>query len=272
MKPFIKTLRLAILALLSISSAAAQISPKEASPADVVAGVSGSTYISPRRLSVVSLPSQVGNAGKTITTDGTTATWTKTLGGDFTFGGSTLAATVNPRAPRQGLVFNGTSGATVANVPAFGTGDFTVAAIVRPAQVGVAMYIHSASTGGPIMMLNANGTVRFESYNASFTNDTVGTLTAGKSYLLTYTRTGGNYCWYINGVQDSTGANTYNHTNAINDIGSYGGSSPFWQGALQVLIYNRAISAAEVTALFEQGVPSGADYNNARVGQHRAVL
>lgn len=70
-----------LLFVLAVSVALAQPTPvqvREATAAEVTAGTAGfGVYISPRRLSGAGsgLPSQTGNSGKFLTTDGATASW-----------------------------------------------------------------------------------------------------------------------------------------------------------------------------------------------------
>ena len=169
---------------------------------------------------------------------------------DVTFGtsGPSAKSSIAARAARQGLVSDGTAGATVASVPAFGTSDFTVAAWVNPVATGSTQYIFSGgSTAFGLRLLNG-GTIQTTKMGTADNTASSGTLTAGKSALVVYTRSGTTGTYYINGVSAGTTTD----------------SQDYWTGSiLTPIAENRALSAAEVLALYEAGVPSGGDYNNA---------
>ena len=185
---------------------------------------------------------------------------------DVTFGssGPSAKSSIAARASRQGLVFDGTAITNTANVPAFGSGDFTFAAWVNQPTLAAA-YLCS-STGGAddtFMYLTGSGTFQWWSNSVARATSSAGAVQAGKWTLLTATRTGGTTTLYANGVSVGSGADTQNITSAIDRIGGRSNSTNIINGSLVPLIYNRALSAAEVVALYEAGVPAGADYNNA---------
>ena len=172
-----------------------------------------------------------------------------------------VAQVINPRAARQGLVFDGTAITNTANVPAFGSGDFTFAAWVNQPTLAAA-YLCS-STGGAddtFMYLTGSGTFQWWSNSVARATSSAGAVQAGKWTLLTATRTGGTTTLYANGVSVGSGADTQNITSAIDRIGGRSNSTNIINGSLVPLIYNRALSAAEVVALYEAGVPAGSDY------------
>jgi hypothetical protein len=190
---------------------------------------------------------------------------------DVTLGtsGPSVKSTLSARAARQGLVFDGTAGATVASVPAFGTGDFTVSVWVRPnsLSVGYETYIVGGATGCfALRMENTTGLLSFLKIGGGLLGTSSSGLTAGKWALVTLSRSSGSNQFYINGVAiGSAISNSADYTVATTQIGNTASVYP-WVGGLSPLIYNRALSAAEVVALYEAGVPAGSDYPTTAAG------
>ena len=172
-------------------------------------------------------------------------------------GGASLTSTMNARAPRQGLVFDGSSQATVSNGRAIGTGDFTVGAWVkRPGSslavpiwggsgsIGVAVRATTITLDRPVL----SGTVATWTY----------TVPSDKSVFVAIKRSGTTATAYVDGVSigDVTGINTdFSGVFSIVGLTSFSIGSVFGP-----YIYNRALSAAEVLALYESGVPARLDY------------
>ena len=173
--------------------------------------------------------------------------------------GPSVKSTLSARAPRQGLVFDGTLGATFpASFGIFGTSDFTVSWWGLPTSLGVSFrYIFlNASNGFGVYSTAGNITI------AKVGSDTATGVyeVAGKSTLWTYTRSGSTGTLYQNGVSAATITDSSNYTGAITGIAS---TSTGYVGVLCPLIYNRALSSSEVVALYEAGAPAGSDYNTA---------
>jgi len=178
--------------------------------------------------------------------------------------GPSAKSSIAARAARQGLVFDGTTIAENVALPAFGTSDFTFSAWVYQPTLAAA-YLCS-STGGAddvFMYLSGTGTFQWWSNGVARATSSAGSISAGKWTLLTATRTGGTTTLYANGISVGSGADTQNITSSINRLGGRSNSTNILNGALIPLIYNRAMSAAEVVALYEAGVPAGSDYNTA---------
>jgi hypothetical protein len=183
---------------------------------------------------------------------------------DVTFGvsGPSAKSSINARAARQGLVFDGTNTPSV-TVPAFGSSDFSVSfwAIQKSTQniyygaflgggTNSFAIICDSQTTGFVTCVNVSSIAPF-------------TFPAGKWFHLTYTRTANVGTYYVNGIAVGSYADSNNYSATIDEIGSF--ASRFTklnnQSCLSGLfIHNRALSAAEVVSLFEAGVPSAADY------------
>ncbi len=199
--------------------------------------------------------------------------------------GPSVKSTIAARAAAQGLVYDGTTNSSSTLASAIGTSDFTVSVplTVLASSPAVARGIFSIGnfgngqsfsvylgTGGglDIVLFGTTGS----DYRASGVNGFIA-ANAGKTGLLTLTRSGTTLTVYFNAVSQTLTAPTI------------GGTDPTWAGTItstavrhgnmstatfffvgyvgKLDIYNRALSAAEVVSLYEAGVPSGADYNNA---------
>lgn len=171
-----------------------------------------------------------------------------------------IVSHVNARAPRQGLVFDGTAGATLVNVASLGT-SFTVHIVARPNTLSVNLGVLKASgavAGNVYFSANAPQIYNGTSYRGPGT----ATATVGKTDVWDYTVGGGVGTWYKNGISVWTGADAGTYPDAIIGVGVDANNYKF-QGYLGVAIYNRALSAAEVLALYESGAPAASDYNSA---------
>jgi len=179
------------------------------------------------------------------------------------------APVVNGRAARQGLVFDGTAGATATLSSAIGTSNHTFVLDIGVPSSSISGYIFDVRGTGVApfndvyVYLSGNDLVADYRYSSTdhVLNLVPGFVTsyAGKRVQVVVSYNGTNATAYINGVQSSQNAVASNLTSATTvGIGESG-----WAGYVSALVYNRALSAAEVVALYEAGVPAGADYNTA---------
>jgi hypothetical protein len=190
---------------------------------------------------------------------------------DVTFGtsGPSAKSSIAARASRQGLVFDGTAEASSTNIPAFGTSDFSVCGFALPTSVPTAYNFFVAGGNGAFAIgIDPTGKLYASKNNVTALSLSTGTATIGKAFHWGYTRSGTTGTYYINGVAAGTVTDNLNYTLGITSVGGGGTvSSVYMVGALDgIYAYNRALSAAEVVALYEAGVPAGADYNNASTG------
>jgi hypothetical protein len=191
---------------------------------------------------------------------------------DVTFGasGPSAKSSINARAARQGLVFDGASYASVANIPALGTGDWTFSAWIKHTGSGELNVVGSGDATGVARLginVNSNGQLVFnDGLDVSLSSST-GFVPYDKNVLLTVRRSGATIYASVNGAGEITlgSAGVLNITATAVLIGRWSSNFPlYWSGTISSpLIYNRALSAAEVVSLFEAGVPSAADYNSA---------
>jgi len=198
--------------------------------------------------------------------------------------GPSVKSTLSARAPRQGLVFDGTAGAS-ANVGTIGSSPVSFGGrCTIPASGTNVLFAISASATTPAqpkaLAIYTFGTSLYVQLNAAIGNYLLGevsgfvTTYAGKVVdILAVRSTSGNIALYVNGLATSP------------SFSSVGGSAPAnWQADIDgpyallgitsvsawvagtfypPVCYNRALSASEVVALYEAGAPAGADYNSA---------
>ena len=187
---------------------------------------------------------------------------------DVTFGtsGPSAKSSIAARAARQGLVFDGTGGVYTGIISGPSTNDFTTACWVNPTSFAASGYLFGNSQSGSFYLgvrVTTGALFTGKSAGASFA-DTTFSLTAGKNQLLVRVKSGSSVTWYLNGVAIQSGITDSNDYNGgFEYYGSANSSAAIFTGTLIPLIYNRALSAAEVVALYEAGVPAGGDYNTA---------
>ena len=198
---------------------------------------------------------------------------------DVTLGssGPSVKSTLSARAPRQGLVFDGTLSAEVANIPALGTADWTFSAWILHTGSGEKCVIGSGNgTGGNARLgvnVNSNGDLVFND-GALISLTASGVVPYNKYVHLVVYRSGATIYYAINGVTGTLGsAGALNIVNTNVRIGYWSSNFPLiWVGSIsQPLIYNRALSALEVVALYEAGAPAGADYPGTAAGTSLSV-
>ena len=179
---------------------------------------------------------------------------------DVTFGssGPSAKSSIAARASRQGLVFDGTASATN-SAAAVGSSDFSIGGWVYQASAATAGLIGGASGGATLYVLS-NGTLRVDKLGTGSNTASTGTVSAGKWSFVVYSRSGATGTYYINGIASGTSSDSFNYTGATAYIGGDSASGNVLVGSFVPFIYNRALSAAEVVALYEAGVPAGADY------------
>ena len=174
--------------------------------------------------------------------------------------GGTISAQRNGLAPRQGLVFDGTAGATV-SVAAFGAADFTVGAWITPNNLAANTLIFSSISNGFSLFALSTGALLTSKRNVGDNTASSGLITAGNPAFVAYVRSATTGTYYINGVSAGTTTDSQNYPVGIGYIGQQDTGSNLFPGKLAPLAYNRALSAAEVLALYQSGAPARGDYN-----------
>lgn len=185
---------------------------------------------------------------------------------DLTLGtnGPSVKSSLDARAARQGLVFDGTNVTTGVAAGALGTGDFTISwwQNVQNNANGYGTLFGGGS--GPVIQ-NFDGSGRLQIIRGDGIGGSLSSSSAvvtGKWEFWTIVRSSGTATWYKNGVADGSGSLGSDFT-GNSYVWGRGGSYVIQGSVSGCLIYNRALSASEVTSLFEAGVPAGADYNTA---------
>ena len=171
--------------------------------------------------------------------------------GDLILGtsGPSAKSSIAARAPRQGLVFDGTDDATLA-APAIGA-QFTVAFTVRLSSVAAQTPLVFFSGTGFIGTRITSGALFWSAAASDFTS----IIPAGKTTQIVIVGNGTTATPYIDGVAGTAIAFT-SSVGGITNL-SYAGNASLQMSG--VAAYNRALSAAEVVALYENGAPAAAD-------------
>jgi hypothetical protein len=180
------------------------------------------------------------------------------------YNGPSVLSTVNARASRQGLVFNGTRGVSVAGTPFFfGTGNFTIAFRVRRDSAATQQYligndIFSCFYAG----FRVGGNLFSGLVGGSPNADLNLANEVGKEQHIVLTRSGTTLTCYANGVSvgTTTDSNNYNGSAFTLFAADSGGSAALVGMGIVEGVYNRALSAAEVVSLYQSGTPTQADY------------
>lgn len=175
---------------------------------------------------------------------------------------TTLAASTNPRASRQGLVHNDIAGCSITNVPALGT-KWTVALSCNIAANQNYNGLLGADTGGLWVYTLADGSLNFGKRGTAVSLPSFVDL--GVWTHLVITNDGTTARVYKNGVEfgSSTAAAVIaDYTAAQTGLGtSDNGSGDPLNGTVTLHgIANRALSAAEVKNLFLTGTFPAEDY------------
>ncbi len=177
--------------------------------------------------------------------------------------GPAVASTLNARASRQGLVFNGTRGVSVAGTPFnFGTGNFTIAFRVRRDSAATQQYligndIFSCFYAG----FRVGGNLFSGLVGGSPNADLNLANEVGKEQHIVLTRSGTTLTCYANGVSVGTTTDSNNYSGSAFTVfaADSGGSAALVGMGIVEGVYNRALSAAEVVSLYQSGTPSQAD-------------
>jgi len=188
------------------------------------------------------------------------------INGTVTLGtsGPQLSSSLAARAPAPGLCFSGEAGATCTSTPA--TGSFTVSAFVNASSFGSSKGVFSGTTGAFSLFIDSTGHLVSATANQVGNTASTGVLTAGKTHHVAYVcdSNADTGTYYIDGVAAGTTADTLTYGN-ITLIGAYISYDAFvFTGTIsRSQVFNRALSAAEITSLAETGAAAGADYNSA---------
>jgi hypothetical protein len=173
--------------------------------------------------------------------------------------GFAVAGKTNGLAPAQGLVFDGTASIPYA-LAATGTNAATFHFCFNPSATALSANARLLGASSAYQLLLASSGAQFYTVGGSVYS---AALTANTWTVLTLVINGnGTAVIYTNGVAGTSGSITANLSTAWDTIGGLSSANVF-SGALRPAFFNRALSAAEVLALYQSGAPAGADYNTA---------
>jgi hypothetical protein len=201
------------------------------------------------------------NAGGTITSGGNLTAPDLILGTS----GPSVRSSLGAKASRQGLVFDGTANVSFSAISPFGTSDFTVAGWVNVTSFTAARALLWGETNSFGLYVNASGKLQSSKVAVSSGTESTTALVAGKFAFVAFVRSGATGTYYVNGVSAGTTSESgIDYTVGCTKIGSVG--AHFLGATGPQYPYNRALTAAEVVALYEAGTPSGADYGGTAAG------
>jgi hypothetical protein len=143
-----------------------------------------------------------------------------------------------------------------------GTTDFSIGAWVKTSLAAAQGIMQQRDAAGYIgeykLSLTASGTVNFMVYGSGgyqFNFATTQTVNDGAWHHVTAVRSGANGYIYIDGVQAATASGTIQSLNSSLAVGigaDIRDNNGFFNGQIdEVLLYRRALSAADVLALFQ---------------------
>lgn len=175
------------------------------------------------------------------------------------------AVTANPRAPRQALAFDGATSAAF-TTPVLGTGDFCVSAVVNPSSLASPVAIMGGVNNSFSFFVQTTGALTSSKTNVANNTSSTGVIAAGIVSHVAYSRLSGVGTYYINGVAAGTTTDAQNYSEAVTQLGSAASAYYFLGSVSGFYPFNRALSAAEVLALHQEGAPRAADYAAGLVG------
>ena len=184
--------------------------------------------------------------------------------------GGTIAAQRNGLAPRQGLAFDGTLGSTLTNLSAFGTADFSVCLVGVQLTASTGYFLGAPANGLEIYVVSG-ATLAFDVRNLGTMAISAGFGNTTTPFNLTVTRSSGVLRAYRDGIEFTLTAGAISQATNISAASTRLGISgvdtfPFTGALRPVGIYNRALSAAEVLALYQSGAVASADYTGTGAG------
>lgn len=177
------------------------------------------------------------------------------------------ATVVNPRAARQALAFDGTSYVTLANTAAFGTSDLAAFTWVNLPSLATLQGIFGGAANSLVLYVNSSGAM--VSALAGVADNAASpalSVVVNTPALIGYSRSGTTGTYWVNGIAVGTTADSRNYSTANTILGKADASTYQSTGSISgPLYYNRALTAAEVLALYQEGAPRASDYGQGAV-------
>jgi hypothetical protein len=162
----------------------------------------------------------------------------------------------NTYAPSvQGAQFNGASSYVQAGIPLLTPNTITIAAWVYVTG-GASQWDAVTNTGTTLFSANPSGIYFWpDTNNYGFSYSTSGLANRWSFIAATWNYAAGSGALYINGQQVAAGSSSSPQRRAVTQmtIGSYGGA--YYTGSIaDVQMYNAQLSAAQINALYQEGV------------------
>lgn len=211
--------------------------------------------------------SHVFGTTNTVTMAAGALTATSTLTSTDLIIGTSGPSVKSSLAARFGQAFNfdGTSGGAIVNGIADGTGAFFWEIPILPTSFAAARYIIGGAADSFAFFIHTDGTLKAQKVGTAALTASTTALTAGKAARVGYSKTGTTGTYWINGVAAGTTTDNNDYTAISTLFGSVTNATttPFLGTMWRPIHENRALTAAEVLALAETGVPAASDYNSA---------
>ena len=154
----------------------------------------------------------------------------------------------------QAAVFNGSSGyITVTGLGITGNSSFTVSTWVKTTSSGLFFFFGNGGLNASFYInVNSNGTITVGEFDFDLYTSTA-TVNNGGWHHVAFTSDGTTSKLYIDGLESNSATNTFAISADIMELGR-GTASYYFPGSLdQVRIFNSALSAGNVTSLYNEG-------------------
>jgi hypothetical protein len=152
--------------------------------------------------------------------------------------------------------FNGSSNyITVPDANQLSPSAITVSCWVYPTVNATGNFVSKGGNAEYRYRMNSGGTITFFDEGATNAISTTATIPLNQWSMVSVTGNSSNLAIYINGALSTSGGSAYLSSNTSNALwfGTYNSSSEFFGGTIShVRIYNRALSAAEIAALYKE--------------------
>jgi hypothetical protein len=158
------------------------------------------------------------------------------------------------------LVVNGVVGnnATVPELTAFGTGNFSVSVRLQVTSLAAQGYAISGEANSFGFAVNTNGTLVSAKPGVAFNTASTGAIALFGETVISYVRSGTTGTYYIAGIAAGTTTDNRDYTVGINRVGASGsGTGPITALIYRARVYPSALDASQIAADAAGTVQSG---------------